>query len=179
MSSTEASLSHAGNLLGALVLALSDRLFAAVSESADGSVTSAAALSSMADFLEAPRIGRLQEVIGLTPSGAVRMVDRLENLGLVRRSPGDDGRTRLVRLTPTGRRAARAVRRARAEVLESALAPLEPADRDQLDRLLSVVLAALKRGPGATRWTCRLCDLGVCGWEEGRCPFTARDIEAP
>jgi hypothetical protein len=26
------------------------------------------------------------------------------------------------------------------------------------------------RGPGATRWMCRLCDLDACGRADGSCP---------
>ena len=32
------------------------------------------------------------------------------------------------------------------------------------------MLAGLIRGPGATRWMCRLCDTGACRGAEGGCP---------
>ena len=171
MTSSEVRLSHTGNLLGALILALGDRMGAAVRRTGGGSETSAATLSSLRDFLDRPTVGRLQEVVGLAPSGAVRLVDRLEHLGLVARSPGLDGRTRHVSLTWAGARAAKATRAARAEVLESALDVLSPAERRRLDALLAKILAGLARPPGATRWTCRLCDTTACGRAQGRCPF--------
>jgi DNA-binding MarR family transcriptional regulator len=173
MTSGDARLSHAGNVLGALALSLTDRMGDALTNAAGGSESVAAALSSMEDFLEKPTIGRLQEVIGLTPSGAVRLVDRLEELGLVARSTGEDGRIRHVSLTRSGRRAAKAVRAARAKVLESALASLSSSERRELDGLVAKVLLGLARPRGATRWTCRLCDSGACGRDQGRCPFAS------
>jgi len=171
VSTAEPRLSHPGNLLGALVLALSDRMGEAAREAAGGSGELAAALSSLEDFLGSPSIGLLREVLGLTPSGAVRLTDRLESVGLVDRSTGKDARSRHVTLTPAGHRAARNVRRARARVLESTLASLSSTERAQLDALLAKTLVGLKREPGATRWTCRLCDTKACGRDEGRCPF--------
>lgn len=166
------TLSHEGNLLGALTLALADRVDEATSEAAGGSGEVAAALSSLHMFLGSPSIKLLTQVLGLTPSGAVRLVDRLEHAGLVERSAGNDARTRRVGLTRKGQAAARGVAAARRDVLEPALAPLSERDRARLDELLAKVLIGLKREPGAQRWTCRLCDLRACGRKEGRCPFT-------
>jgi MarR family transcriptional repressor of emrRAB len=171
MKSGNGGLSHGGNVLGALTVALADRMGDAVVHAARGPATAAAALSSLEDFLDRPTIGRLQQVLGLTPSGTVRLVDRLEQLDLVARSFGDDGRIREVSLTRGGRRAAKAVRTARAEVLESALTTLSAGERRQLDALLGKILVGLARPPGATRWTCRLCDTGACGRAQGHCPF--------
>jgi DNA-binding MarR family transcriptional regulator len=171
MSSSEIRLSHTGNLLGALTVALADRMGDAIKGAAGGPETAAAVLSSLEDFLQEPSIGRVQEVLGLTPSGTVRLVDRLEDLGLVARSAGENGRIRRVSLTNSGRRVAEAVRAERARVLESALAPLSRSERHELDSLLAKVLAGLRRPPGATRWTCRLCDTGACGRARGLCPF--------
>jgi DNA-binding IclR family transcriptional regulator len=109
-------------------------------------------------------------VLGLTPSGAVRLLDRLQAAGYVTRRPGRDGRSVSVRLTASGRRAARRVSAARAEVLTNALSDLEPAERAHLDELISRVLIGQMRGPGATRYMCRLCDMDACGRDEGRCP---------
>ena len=171
MSSVDTELTHVGNVMGALTVALADRLGDAATRAAGGSLSAAAALSSMEDFLDGPTIGRLQEVLGITPSGAVRLVDRLEDLGFVERSTGDDGRIRHVSLTRAGHRAAAAVRKARGEVLESALAVLSDSEREELDVLVGRILFGLRRSPGATRWTCRLCDTGACGRERGLCPF--------
>ena len=70
-------------------------------------------------------------------------------------------------LTPAGRRAARRVAAARADVLDAALAALDPASARPFDELAGKLLVGLIRGPGATRWMCRLCDTGACGRERG------------
>jgi DNA-binding MarR family transcriptional regulator len=140
-------------------------------EDASGQVESGAAtLSAMADFLDRPTIGRLRAVVGLTPSGAVRLVDRLEEERHLVRGPGADARSRSLELTPSGRRAAGKLRRARADVMRDALSGLSEADRRRLDRLLARLLVQLIRGPGAERWMCRLCDTGACGRADGACP---------
>ena len=149
---------------------MADRTGDAVTGAAARSISGAAALSALGDFLERPSIDLLGQVLGLTSSGTVRLVDRLERDGLVAREGGVDGRVTTVALTPAGRRAARRVAAARAEVLAAALAQLEPSERADLDRLLGRVLVGMIRGPGATRWMCRLCDTGACGRERGECP---------
>jgi hypothetical protein len=69
-------------------------------------------------------------VVGLTSSGTVRLVTRLEQAGYVEREPGRDARVSLVRLTPAGRRAAHRVSAARADVLQDALADLGAEERE-------------------------------------------------
>jgi DNA-binding MarR family transcriptional regulator len=166
----ESDPARAANVLGALALALADRMAAAVEESSAHSESGAAALSALQHFLRDPSIDLLRQVLGLTHSGTVRLVDRLEHDGLVRRAPGPDGRTTVVRLTPAGRRAATRVTAARAELLGTALDVLPPADQEQLGDLAGRVLVGMKRGAGATRWTCRQCDTTACGRLDGRCP---------
>jgi DNA-binding MarR family transcriptional regulator len=168
--SPEADPARAANVLGALTLALSDRVTAAVESSSAQAESGAAALSALQHFLRDPSIELLRQVLGLTHSGTVRLVDRLERSGLVRRAAGPDGRTTVVRLTPAGRRTAARVTSSRAELLASALDVLSPDDQERLADLGGQVLVGLKRGAGATRWTCRLCDTGACGRLEGRCP---------
>jgi DNA-binding MarR family transcriptional regulator len=163
-------LDHTGNLLGALALAVSDRTAEAAGGAAGQSPSAAAALSALYHFLDDPPVDRLRQVLGLTASGTVRLIDRLQESGFVTRGPGRDGRSVSVRLTPAGRRAAKRVSAARGAVLADALAALDPSERDALDRLLSRVLVGLIRGPGATRWMCRLCDTAACGRDAGLCP---------
>ena len=163
-------LDRTGNLLGALSLAIADRTADAVGESVGQSETAAIALSALHHFLDAPSVDLLRQVLGLTPSGTVRVVDRLQDAGYVTRRPGHDGRSVSLRLTTSGRRAAERVSAARAEVLEGALSALDPGEREALDRAASRVLVGLIRGPGAVRWMCRACDTSACGREAGRCP---------
>jgi DNA-binding MarR family transcriptional regulator len=157
------------NLLGAFVLAIADRQADAVVRAA-GDASSAAALNALHDFLEEPSVDLLRQVLGLTHSGTVRLLDRLEAQALVTRGPGPDARTAAVRLTRKGTAAARQVAAARAAVLEEALAPLDRRQRTAIGQALGELLTHLVREPGATRWTCRLCDTTACGRPEGQCP---------
>lgn len=161
---------HAGNLLGAFTLAVADRTTDAVGGAAGQSGAAAAALSALQQFLDAPSVDLLRRVLGLTPSGAVRLVDRLEAAGHVERGPGPDARTVSLHLTGEGRRAAGEIHEARSHVLDHALGALTPKERDTYAELTGRMLIGLMQEPGATRWMCRLCDLGACGRAEGRCP---------
>ena len=167
-----AEVERTANLLGALALVVTDRTVDVVASAAEQSETAAVALSALHHFLDRPTVDRLRQVLGLTSSGTVRLVDRLEGAGYVRRSAGADGRATVVILTASGRRAAQRVSRARAAVLGDALATLSAAERDVFTDLVSRLVAGLVRDPDprATRWLCRLCDTGACGREDGRCP---------
>ena len=150
--SSGSRLDRAGNLLGALSLAIADRTSDAVGDAARQSQTAAIALSALHHFLDDPSVDLLRQVLGLTPSGAVRLVDRLQEAGYVTRRPGRDARSVSVRLTASGRRAAERVSNARAQLLQDTLSDLTPAERQALEDLLSRVLAGMIRGPGAVRW---------------------------
>jgi DNA-binding MarR family transcriptional regulator len=164
------SLDRAANLFGALALVISDQAADAMADAAGRSLSAAAALSALLHFLDAPSVDLLRQVLGLSPSGTVRLLDRLEESGYVRRGPGDDGRSVSVTLTESGRAAAERVTAARADVLQRALAVLSSEERLAFERLAGQVLVGMMRGPGAVRWICRLCDTGVCRGTEGGCP---------
>jgi DNA-binding MarR family transcriptional regulator len=177
---------HSANVLGALALRLHDRMSAAVAEAAGEPESGATTLSWLANFAAQPQVGLLNRMLGLTPSGAVRMVDRLEADGHLRRGPGPDGRSTTVRLTTRGRRTAQRVAGARLAVLTDALSVLSDEERETLDRLVGKVLVGLKRDAATSRaasargsavaggFMCRLCDTTACGHAEGRCPVYQR-----
>ena len=164
------SLRHEANLLGAFAQAVDDRTTEAIVAAAGQAETAATALSALHHFLERPTIDLLRQVLGLTQSGTVRLVDRLVEAGYVRREPGADGRSRAVTLTDEGRSVAERVSAARAEVLGDALAVLSADERAELSGMLGRVMATFVRGPGATRWICRTCDTTACGRDAGECP---------
>lgn len=159
------------NRLGALAQVLADRAGDAMAATGHASGTAAAALSALHHVMPAPSVDLLRQILGLTPSGTVRLVDRLEAAGQVRREPGGDGRSVTVRLTKSGRRAAAQVAAARSTVLTEGLAALDVDERAVLDRLVGRLLVAQLREPGATRWICRLCDTETCGRARGECPL--------
>ena len=162
---------QAANLLGALALALTDRVTEAVAAATGQGQSAAAALSALRHFEADPSVDLLARILGLTSSGTVRLVDRLVAAGLVRRDrPGHDARVATLHLSAAGRRAADKVTAARAEVLAAAMAGLEEADRAALGDLAGRVMGAMTRGPGAVRWGCRMCDTGACRRYQGGCP---------
>jgi MarR family transcriptional regulator, negative regulator of the multidrug operon emrRAB len=162
------------NRLGALALRLTDRMALAVTAETGLSLSAATALSAIDRFFaDPPSIDALRRVIGLTPSGGVRLVDGLEAQGLVRRSVGRDGRVRVVELTAEGRGAQEVIVRARRQVLIEALAPLSSDERDALAQLVERVLIGLVQGLRPGPAMCRLCATEVCGAQPGQpCPIT-------
>lgn len=160
------------NLLGALSLAVANRMDEASKSAVPHAGNAAVALSAMHFFLDGATLTELAAVIGLSPSGATRLVDRLVEDGAVRRGPGRDGRETLLFLTSRGSHLARGVAGARAGVLADALAPLTEVERKTLEGIISKLLVELIRPPGATRWLCRFCDTEICGLETAECPVT-------
>jgi DNA-binding MarR family transcriptional regulator len=169
---------HLANVLGALAVAVADRVREAV-EAATGLTGAApAALVSLEQFLGGRPVDDLARAMGLTHSGAVRLVDRLVEAGLVERRPGRDGRSRAVALTAAGRRTSRAATRARAGAVETVLADLGARDRATLHRLVDALtatetrerLAARAAGDVPPGWFCRLCDPVACGRPTDDCP---------
>jgi DNA-binding MarR family transcriptional regulator len=161
---------HQANVLGALALAIADQTEQAVTAATGQSVTGAAALSALHEFLDRPTLDQIRRVLGLTASGAVRLIDRLAEAGLVTRGPGADGRTRSVILTDAGRRTAEAGAAARMTYLRESLSTLTAAERDTLDGLLARVMAAVVDRKDSGAWICRQCDLTGCQRSTGHCP---------
>src|SRR3954449_10475174 len=76
------------NILGAASLALSDAVQVAAVEAAGHAAAGPAALTALR-IHRGCSVDRLANVLGLTHSGTVRLVDRLEGDGLRRRGPGE------------------------------------------------------------------------------------------
>jgi DNA-binding MarR family transcriptional regulator len=168
---------RAANLLGALSLAVADRI-AETADSGPASGTAAAALVAIDGPAAGASIDALARIVGLSHSGAVRLVDRLSAAGLVERRPGADQRSAALLVTPSGRRAARRVLARREAAIEAVLAALATRDRDALARIAESLLAALGREPGEKQRICRLCDTEACGRPRSRCPVASASSEA-
>lgn len=154
--------SREANLLGACSLAVAERLPLAAAD---------AALVSLSSWLAGATVDGLARVLGLTHSGAVRLVDRLERDALVQRSAGPDGRSRALRVTAAGEREARRLQAERFAALEEVLSGLGTDERAQLAPLLERLLDRITRLGAAPGHTCRLCAPDVCGHPD-RCPVT-------
>jgi DNA-binding MarR family transcriptional regulator len=180
---------HAANVLGALSLVVADRMNASVEPIAALGPSAAAALAALNEFLDGGSVTQLSSVLGLTHSGTVRLVDRLEAEGLVQRGGADDGRAVSVELTPGGRRMALRIRQARETSLTSALSALTADQVDGLATALDTMLttATLARAEErSTRaqarpepWLCRLCDFAACGRSDANCPVNNAVTASP
>lgn len=112
-------------------------------------------------------VGELAGVLGLTGSGAVRLVDRLERDGLVARQ-ARQGRLVTVRLTARGRRLAAGLQRRRLAVIDGLLSPLTQQERTELAGMLGKVLHDAGLPAAQARRACRFCDHQRCDGEA--CP---------
>jgi DNA-binding MarR family transcriptional regulator len=164
------ALDREANVLGALALVITDQTAHTVAALAGHSVSAAAAVSALHHFLDRPTLDQLRKVLGLTHSGAVRLVDRLVDAGLVTRGAGGDGRSRSVALTEAGQRAAERIAAARAALLTDALNGLSSSERQTLHTLMGRVMANIVHSKEGGAWICRLCDLNACGRALGHCP---------
>jgi len=167
---------HDANVFGALALMVADRMSDAFVGAGEAD-SSAAALSSLFHFLRRPTIDQLRRVVGLTPSGTVRLVDKLERERLLDRRPGPDKRSVTLALTPLGETFARGLSDQRIEFLRETLAVLSDEERAAFERATSKLLVGLMRPPGTVRWMCRLCDLARCGRPRGLCPVYNEALE--
>jgi|SRR5581483_7165244 len=181
MAHVTATLNHRlHNLLASLSLNLAEDGLDAL-EGASGLVGSAAvALLSLEEFLGGAHVGQLANVLGLTHSGAVRVVTQLEREGLATRRDGADRRRVEVRLTARGRRRARQARAARDDVVASATSGLTVEEGRDLEVLLTKLVAARvasrlerRQTEPSGAWWCRTCNFIACGRAAGRCPAQA------
>jgi DNA-binding MarR family transcriptional regulator len=169
------------NVLGALAGTVTDQataaMLAAAGLPAKGSSSAPAALSAIAEFLGTPTVEQIRQVLGLTPSGAVRLIDRLAADGLVTRAPGTDGRSRAISLTDRGTAAAAALAQARRDVLATMLDGFSADELDTLHGLLGRMMRNAVNAKSGGAWICRMCDLTACGRGRGDCPAAAAAMD--
>jgi DNA-binding MarR family transcriptional regulator len=109
-------------------------------------------------------VGELGQVLGLTGSGAVRLVDRLEHDGLIIRQ-ARQGRSVSVRLSARGRQRAEKVRQRRLGAIEEIVGSLPVDERRQLAELLDKLLHSAGLDAATARTVCRFCDHRRCDGE--------------
>jgi DNA-binding MarR family transcriptional regulator len=161
------STNRSPNLLGACALLVSTDVTAAseafVGQS--GGVSAASAMTTLLTF-DAMTIDELAKSLGLSHSGASRLVDRLEERQWCLRSGQptglNDRRSVRVRLTQLGEEAARELLSTRQEILTTLLSPLTSAEQAVLDNLLSKIISARTIDVASLHRTCRMCDHSIC-----------------
>lgn len=155
------------NLVGAWALGLADAITVAGAEASGAGGAGSAALATL---LADPGIGmdHLARTVGISGSGAVRLVDRLQDAGLVRRGAGVNGRSVSLTLTATGQRQAEDVLARRDRELADTLTALTEQERSTLELLLEKLLGGFTHDRTVGDHLCRLCDVRVCPAET--CP---------
>ena len=149
-------------MLGALALALADRI-AARAEDASNLHDSAASAVVLITNHPGKSVDTLRHTLGLSHSGAVRLVDRLEAAGLVERRRSDrDARAVTLSTTPAGERTASRILAARAKLLEPVLAGTSEAARKTIAAFLETALAGLTDSDNRALSICRFCAEGAC-----------------
>lgn len=94
----------------------------------------------------------LGEKVLLTSGSMTAAIDRLERRGwVVRGDDPEDRRSRIVRLTPEGRRTIQALFRSHERDMERAAAGLSPAERMDLMKLLRKLGKDRAQGPGTRK----------------------------
>jgi DNA-binding MarR family transcriptional regulator len=141
----------------------------AVSQAAQLRANDVAALTTLLVHRNAS-IDELSDIMGLTHSGAVRLVDRLEAGSLLTRGEAQDGRAVALSLTGKGRRRAGLALEARSRVMAHYLDALDSREREQLMELLEKLLFSLPLDRDSVVQVCRLCDYAPCQPVRAGCP---------
>jgi DNA-binding MarR family transcriptional regulator len=160
------------NLLGTVGLAVTDRIRAAAEDELGVAGAAPIVLVALSTFLEERPLEEVAGAFEITPSAVVRVIDRLVDLGLVKRGPGADGRRVSVTLTAKGHRRAKAILARREQELRVVAGALSAPEQRELTRLHEKLLRSLPESTDEAGRVCRFCDVLACGHHEGRCPVT-------
>lgn len=178
------SIARLTNVVAAWSLAVADRVTAAADSAAGRGGQAPAALVALHEFAAGSTIDQLRQVLGISHSTTVRLIDGLVADGHVTRTHHtDDRRSVALTLTPAGRRTARRILAARREAVQGTLEGLSQQERRSLmhlaealtEQIVDLKLDERTRGDDPTSgWLCRLCDFQACGRPDGLCPAAGR-----
>ena len=149
------------NLLGAVGLAVSDRIEETARKILNHSGETPAALVVIG-YGQGPSNDLLRRILGLSHPGTVRLVDRLVADGLVERKKGPDNRTIALFLTKKGHLLREQLLAGRLAAVKPFLSPLNVTEQETLDALLHKILASMETTDLERCSLCRLCDNRVC-----------------
>lgn len=159
------------NLLGALALALTDRIKSGMKNILDRSGETAAAIVVLG-YAPGLSVEILRQVLDLSHPGTVRLIDRLEEDNLVERRKASDSRAVALHLTRKGSKLRQHLMASRLDTLEAGLKGLTADERLVFGDLLGKVLANLPETEMAKHRICRLCDVRTCS----DCPIPGNAI---
>lgn len=161
-------LDRTANLLGALGLAIADRIEEVAVDVMQRAGETPAALV-VVGYGTGPSNDQLRRILGLTHPGTVRLVDRLVADGLVDRREGRDRRAVSLFLTEKGYAVREALLAGRLAAIKPLLSPLSQSEQDDLAEILSRILNSLPSSDLERCSLCRMCDDRVCS----NCPIPA------
>ena len=149
------------NALSALLLQIGDATDAAILDAVGLSARELAALVLIRNRTGCT-VGWLHGRLGLTQSGAVRLLDRLQELGLIRRTPTSGRREIALAVTAQGARAVTRGTAARARAIDMQMTGLSAVDRDAFMALAARALSGQSHTQDEGDEACRLCDWRAC-----------------
>lgn len=165
MTSSPASCS---NLLAATARLVADAVDERLEAALDHTASAPAALITIGHH-PGLSIESLRNALGITHSGTVRLIDRLEADELVRRQKQGERAVRL-QLTRRGRRAVERLERARLAAVTDLVATLLPEQQRQLEDILARLLSIRTHSEEDLRRICRLCSFEACESRGMNCP---------
>lgn len=166
---------HLRNVLGALAVAITDMLAEDAQER--GFIPAEHEAIILVGTVEGLSQEDLQRRLGLSQPGTTRLVDRLAERGLIRRTPGRNRRLNALRLTPSGAEEASSALDRRHRVLAPLTDALDEAGQQAAVALVDQMLDALVRS-GRSPWRiCRQCDQQACEAKPCRCPVDDARLE--
>jgi len=155
------------NLLGALSLSLTDR----VSEAIEAEVgVKGTGLYALVLLHQTPgmTIDALAQMLQLTHSSTVRLVDKLVMDGFIKRMAGDDKRHVHLELTKSGQRTNEISLAVRRDCIKQVIAVLDKTTQRALEGAYEQLLETLTPDLNSACRNCRLCDEDAC--QLARCP---------
>lgn len=155
------------NLLGAIAIAIVEHAERGAKHHPNETSSALAALNVIA-FYDGCSNKTLSLGLGLSHTATVRLVDKLERSGLVRREVGADRRSVVLSLTEQGQQRAKHAMRDRSERLATLVDALAPEQQRQLDAIAATLLHAMVGSAADADHLCRLCDDAQCPLEQ--CP---------
>lgn len=164
---------RSANLLGALSVAVADRVEATVTRSATENTSSSAALKLIGSFPGCSNF-ELSRGLKLSHPATVRLLDKLDRQGLVDRRTGVDRRSVALHLTPAGQTRITAVIHRRRDVLLDLVVRLSDQQRRWLDDIAASLLHHLTISPWEAGYICRLCEETDC--IQDTCPVHRRAV---
>lgn len=150
------------NIVGAFALGLGDRIRRATQGKALLAGETSAALSAIGHS-PGLSIDQLRHIVGLSHPGTVRLLERLNNLGLIRKIPGKaDKRVVTIQLTEAGVRERQIMLQRRQTAIANVLQVLDGDELCMLERLAEKMAKTFCGDVTTSLNVCRLCDNGVC-----------------